>query len=100
MTRTEALTTIHALPFVESVNLWTKVAGKERIYIEVKRYTRDGKVFGGFGGKVYIDLTNGKVMKDHHGYNDSCYFNSYTQAAHTEMGSIAKLKEIAATIEA
>lgn len=100
MTRTEALTAIQALPFVESVNLWTKVAGKERIYIELRRYTKDGKVFGGFGGKVYIDLTNGKVMKDHRGYNDTQYFNSYTLAAHTEMGSTAKLKEIAATIDA
>jgi hypothetical protein len=100
MTRTEALAAIQALPFVEAASLWTKVAGKERIYIELKRYNRDGTVFGGFGGKVYIDLTTGKVIKDYRGYADTQYFNSYTLAAHTEMGSTAKLKEIALAIVA
>lgn len=34
---------LNAMPEIETVKVWTKVAGKESIYIDVIRTDRDGK---------------------------------------------------------
>jgi hypothetical protein len=83
-----------ALDFIESATVWTKVAGKERIYVEVMRADRDGGRFGGVGGKMHIDLTTGKVMSLKTGYNGTCYCNSYTADFHKANGSVAKILAI------
>lgn len=95
MTITEITAKIAALPFVEKASAWTKVAGKERIYIDLKRYDRNGKIFGGVGGSCYIDIASGKLMHGTNGYNDSAFCNSYTKRYHEDNDSFGKIKEAA-----
>lgn len=87
---------LSALDFIESATAWTKVPGKERIYVEVMRADRGGNRFGGVGGKMYIDLSTGKVMSAKTGYNGTCYCNSYTADFHKGNGTVAHILRIAA----
>lgn len=91
----EVATKIAALPFVEKAAAWTKVPGKERIYIDLKRYDTNGRVFGGVGGTCYIDISTGKLMYRTDGYADSPFCNSYTLRFHRENESFTKIKEVA-----
>lgn len=95
---TKIAAAIGELPEIESVNLWSSVAGKERIYIELIRTDRDGKRYGGVGGKCYLDLQNGRLLGSNSGYNGSIYCNSFTKDYHTENGTAAKIRAIVAAI--
>lgn len=77
---------------VESANVWTKVAGKERIYIELMRADSDGKRYGGQGAKIYLDLNTGKVVSGRDGYNRSPYINSFTKRYHEDADTLAKIE--------
>lgn len=87
---------VAAMPEIETANVWTKIAGKERIYIEVIRTDRDGKRYGGSGGKCYIDLNSGKVLAEKNGYNGTFYVNSFTKDFHVENGTTDKIRAIVA----
>lgn len=94
----ELTAAVSAMPEVETAEAWTKVAGKERVYIEVIRTDRDGKRYGGSGGKCYIDLGTGKVMASATGYNKTFYLNSFTKEFHTTNGTTDKIRAIVAAI--
>ena len=87
---------IEAMPEIESVNVWTKVAGKERIYVDVIRTTQDGTRYGGSGGRCFVDLNTGRVLKDSNGYNGSIYLNTYTKDFHTERKTTDLIRAIIA----
>lgn len=91
----EVTTKIAALPFVEKATAWTKAPGKERIYIDLKRYDAHGRVFGGVGGACYIDMSTGKLMHRTDGYAGSPFCNSYTLHFHRDNDSFTKIKDTA-----
>ena len=87
---------VAAMPEVEDANVWTRAAGKERIYVNVIRTTREGKRYGGNGGTAIIDLNTGRVVKGANGYNGSIYCNSFTKDFHENKGTTDKIREIVA----
>ena len=81
---------------IESSSVWTKVEGKERIYVEVIRTDADGNRFGGSGGQCWVDLNSGRVLAKTGGYNGSFYINSYTKSFHSGNGTTDKIRAIVA----
>ena len=89
------LDTLKEMKEIESASIWNKVHGKERIYIEVIRTDRDGKRYGGSGGKCYLDLITGEVMSSNSGYNKSFYINSFTKSFHEDNKTTEKIADAA-----
>lgn len=76
---------------VNSASIWTSVAGKERVYIDLMRADKQGHDYGGVGGRVYVDVNSGKIVAGKDGYNGTPFFNSYTKSYHEANGTIAKI---------
>lgn len=94
---TKIAAAIAALPGVESAKPWTKVAGDERIYIELSRYGPNGGLFGGVGAKLYWSVAAGKlkvVQQSFGGLGLKTYINGHTSAAHDDMGTIPAIKAV------
>lgn len=85
---------IAALEAVENAEQWTRVPGKERIYIELMRVDKNHKRFGGSGGRIYFDLNAAKVITHRRGYGHTPFYNSYTFSFHTEKNTISAIQEI------
>lgn len=93
MTINEIMSTLNEMAEIDNIKAWTKVSGKERIYIDVIRTDREGNRYGGSGGSCYLDLATGKVVTHAKGYNKTIFINSYTKDFHTENGTIKKIED-------
>jgi hypothetical protein len=89
MTHQEIQTAVCSLPGVTGANLWTKVPGKERLYIDTTKYNGGKNWNGGKGfSTCYIDLNTAKVVMDGEA-------GAATRNRHNELGTRDALETIA-----
>ena len=63
MTSQTTISQIKALPGVTSVNIWSKIPGKERIYIKTEKQNGGASWNGGVGyTTLYIDIPGKRLV--------------------------------------
>ena len=75
------------LPGVQSARAWTRVPGKERIYIDLTKYN-GGKYWNGGKGNTVIVHIDGRIE-----VGDN-WAGAATYRRHQEMGTIEKIEAI------
>jgi len=78
---------IEKIPGVQSARAWTRVPGKERIYIDLTKYN-GGKYWNGGKGNTVIVHIDGRIE-----VGDN-WAGAATYRRHQEMGTIEKIEAI------
>jgi len=94
MTHEELRTAVCSLPGVTDATVWTKVPGKERLYVSTTKRNGGKNWNGGVGySTCYIDLNTGRVVMNGEA-------GAATRRYHNEIGTHDALVELAKSIHA
>jgi hypothetical protein len=82
---------LKSLPQIKRVETWTRIPGKERMYLHLVK--RDGNQFhrGGVGHVIYVDLRTGFVCYDH---RRSAWAGPRTQAFHQKNRTLQAVRDL------
>lgn len=83
---------IAELPGVQSARVWDRVAGKERIYVDLTKYNGGRNWNGGVGHRVIVHAAGRRVELDPR----SEWAGAATFQRHKELGTLEAIEELAA----
>lgn len=86
-TTLETLTqTISQIPGVVSVNLWTKIPGKERIYVDLSKHNGGANWNSGIGHRVVVNADGSAGLDER-----ADWAGAATRNWHSENDTVAKI---------
>jgi hypothetical protein len=83
---------IRQTPGVIGANAWTRVPGKERIYVDLEKLNGGRNWNGGIGHRVVVDLNDGSVKLDTQ-YGRT-WAGGATRDFHTENDTLGKIAAV------
>lgn len=84
---------IAGLPGVLSANAWTRVPGRERVYVDLSKHNGGRAWNGGVGHRIIVHA-NGRVEFD----GRCTWAGAATRKHHEEIGTVEAIKEIASQL--
>lgn len=81
---------IERLPGVMSATAWTKVAGRERIYVDLTSHNGGRSWNAGVGCRFVIEVSTGRLVRDP-AYS---WAGAATRARHNELGTLDAIRSV------